>query len=68
MDVNEILGIDVGSPRNLVSQNAKDIKNADFRIGVDDGQIDFQIDKESGLNVYVAEIRGAANTQICYLN
>lgn len=68
MDVNEILGIDVGSPRNLVSQNAKDIKNADFRIGVDDGQIDFQIDKESGLNVYVAEIRGATNTQICYLN
>ena len=68
VDVKEVLGIDVGSPRNLVSQNAQDIENADFRIRVDNGLIDFRIDKESGLNVYTEKIRGAESAQICYLN
>lgn len=68
VDVNEVLGIDVGSPRNLVSQNAQDLENADFRIRVDDGIIDFRVDKENGLNVYAEKISGAERGQIWYLN
>lgn len=67
-DVNGILGIDVGSPKNLVSQNAKELEQADFRISVDEHTIDFLIDKESGLNVYASQIKNAESTQIWYLN
>ena len=68
LDVNEILGIDVGSPKNLVSQDAKDMKDTDFKICVDDGEIDFHIDKESGLNVYASKIRDVEKNYIFYLN
>lgn len=68
LDVNEILGIDVGSPKNLVSQNAKELKNADFCISVDEHAIDFRIDKDSALNVYASRIDDAEPTPIWYLN
>lgn len=67
-DVNGILGIDVGSPKNLVSQNAIELENADFRISVDSHSIDFRVDKESGLNVYATQIQNAKPTPIWYLN
>lgn len=67
-DVNGILGIDVGSPKNLVSQNAVELENADFRVSVDHHPINFKIDKESGLNVYATQIQNAEPAQIWYLN
>ena len=67
-DVNEILGIDAGSPKNLISQNAKELENADFCISVDERAVDFRIDKESGLNVYATKINHAEPSPIWYLN
>lgn len=53
LDISDILGIDIGSPKNLVSQNARNFGGGDFRIGVDDIAVDFMIDRENGLDVYV---------------
>lgn len=68
LDVNDILGIDVGSPKNMVSQNAKKIGSKDFSISVDDQTIDFCIDKENGLDVQAKKSDVAKSLDICYLN
>lgn len=68
LDVNGILGIEAGSPKNLVSQNSKELRNADFCISVDHHPIDFQVDKESGLNIFATQIQNAEPAAIWYLN
>lgn len=68
LDVNEILGIDIGSPKNLVSQNAQNYCGGDFGITIDDRSVDFCIDRESGLNVYTKKSKEAEALDIYYLN
>lgn len=68
LDISDILGIDVGSPRNLVSQNARNFGGGDFRVSVDDVPIDFVIDRENGLDVYAKKDNAPEPIDICYLN
>ena len=68
LDVNETLNIQVGSPRNLVSQNAEGDSAYDFLIGIDQKQVRFWIDKESGLDLH-AEVEGEKSAMdFTYLN
>lgn len=68
LDVSDILGIEVGSPKNLISQNAEHFGREDFLIGIDECRAGFFVDKENNLDIY-AEFQGDMPPfNVCYLN
>lgn len=68
LNVNESLNIQVGSPRNLVSQNSVGSATYDFLVGIDKKTVRFWIDKESGLDLH-ADVEGdKAVMDLSYLN
>ena len=68
LDVTDILGIEVGSPKNLVAQNAKGADKADFTIGMNAHDVSFYINKENNLDIYAEAEKDAEPVNICYLN
>ena len=68
LDARRILGIDIGSPRNLVSQNRMDIGGPDFILQLDENLAKFYIDRESGLNLRAECKTYAKEIQMSYLN
>lgn len=68
LDVSKILGIEIGSPKNLVSQNMKDIGDADFLLQLDGEKVEFFIEKETGLNMNAVKYTSDANLKLGYLN
>lgn len=68
LDVSEILGINVGSPKNMVSQNARRINDVDFGICVDGDALDFYIDKANGLDIRANRNGAKRDIDIYYLN
>ena len=68
LDAREILGIDIGSPKNLVAQNLIDIGAPDFTLQLDEILAEFFIDKESGLNLSVSCSKLSEDILLSYLN
>lgn len=68
LDPREVLGIDVGSPKNLISQNAEDIGEYDFSIRADEELIKFCIDRETGLNMKTQKADKIRPGEMTYLN
>lgn len=68
LDAREILGIDIGSPKNLIAQNLKNIGVADFSLQLDDNLAEFYIDKESGLNLRASFSKVSEEISMSYLN
>ena len=65
LSLNEILGVDVGAPKNLVNQNGN-IKfdlEGDFCLQIDESCFTFKIDKDNPL-----DIKGSGDGQIDELN
>lgn len=68
LDVSDILGIEVGSPKNLVSQNAEYFGKEDFLISIDENNAAFFIDKENNLDIYAEFQANSESFSFCYLN
>ncbi len=68
LDASEVLGIDIGSPKNLVSQNCVGESIADFDITVNGSKLGFYIGKDSGLDLYAKGCGTQDIGKIAYLN
>ena len=68
LDARKILGIDIGSPRNLVSQNLINIGGADFALQLDENLAEFYIDKDNGLNLWARCPKPIKDISLNYLN
>ncbi len=68
LDVRESLGIDIGSPTNLISQNARGSGDYDFRIEIDGKGISFSLDKNTGLDLKIHKENAMGRLNICYLS
>ena len=68
LDPREILGIDIGSPKNLISQNAEHLGEYDFSVQVDEELIKFCIDRETGLNMKTQRTGTGNAEEMTYLN
>lgn len=68
LDVRESLGIDIGSPTNLISQNARGSDDYDFRIEIDGKGISFSLDKNTGLDLKIHKENAMGRLNICYLS
>lgn len=68
LDASDILGIDIGSPKNLVSQNYAEGIDGDFAITVDHNKLEFYVNKESGLDLQAFGNGMEKLEPIAYLN
>lgn len=68
LDASEILGIDIGSPKNLISQNYAENIDGDFAIAVNNNKLEFYVNKESGLDLHVLGDGIQNQLSIAYLN
>lgn len=72
IDVSKSLGIQVGGPKSLVSQNAIELENADFYLALYDRQkqasVNYRIDKLSPLKLYIETNKEDIIDEMLYLN
>lgn len=72
IDVNEVLGVSVGNPNSLISQNRVELENADFRLSLEEAdslyRIDYTIDKLFPLKLSFQCNQVDIRSRIFYLN
>ncbi len=72
IDASSAMGIAVGNPRTLVSQNPEELETGDFHIGLQEEmaevQIEYSIDKLSSLKLLFAKTGGDLKSRLFYLN
>lgn len=71
INAGEALGVAVGSPRSLITQNPVDLEDADFTLSFDrNGECCYKygIDKQSPLYLNVLSVSGNERLDISYLN
>ena len=72
IDVSKALGVQVGAPKALVSQNSIELDGADFSLELSNGtlctKIDYVIDKLSPLKLYIKTNKEYVIGQLFYLN
>lgn len=68
LDVNKILGIQIGSPKTLVAQNAVGNAEYDFQLSADGKYVDYFIDKENGLDLYCEKDKKFEFPELQYVN
>lgn len=66
--LNEILRVDVGTPKNLVNQNGHADLNANFCICVDEEKIAYKINKENPLDITAIADKKVEEINMIYLN
>ena len=70
LNASKLLEINIGSPRNLVSQNYEECEHGDFEISVDGEAIGFHVSRENAIDFYKTTLGKAAVTErnLNYLN
>ena len=68
INVNQALGVQIGSPKALISQNPEGHEKYDFKISFDDAGMEFYVDKESGLDLRAILDSKTKKLELSYLN
>lgn len=68
ININQALGVKIGSPKAFISQNPEGNDNFDFKIGFDNVGLEFYVDKENGLDLRAIADNEVREVELAYLN